>query len=131
MVYPPTCFDGWVFGTRACLKITFKPSNCTKIILLWQIPNVLPKGSCLGALVLKPRFLGLYAPLRIPSKRERAAIGKILELPEPILVDYSIFKHPLVLWFQIVLLYLLLFHTKQVLTLQALQVTCILPHCNM
>jgi len=51
------------------LKIAFKPSNCTKIILLWQIPNVLPKGSCLGALVLKPRFLGLYAPLRIPSKR--------------------------------------------------------------
>jgi len=51
--------------------------------LLWQISNVLPKGSCLGALVLKPCFLRLYAPLRIPSKRERAAIGKILELPEP------------------------------------------------
>jgi hypothetical protein len=26
--------------------------------------------------------LGLYAPLRIPSKRKRAAIGKTLELPE-------------------------------------------------
>jgi len=38
--------------------------------------------------VLKPRIkcfaetLGLYAPLRIPSKRKRAAIGKTLELPE-------------------------------------------------
>ncbi len=38
--------------------------------------------------MLKPRIkcfcetLGLYAPLRIPSKRERAAGGKILELPE-------------------------------------------------
>jgi len=30
------------------LKITFKLLNCTKIILLWQIPNVLPKGSCYG-----------------------------------------------------------------------------------
>jgi len=42
----------------------------------------------LGTLVLKPRkcfaeTLGLYAPLRIPSKRKRAAVGKILELPEP------------------------------------------------
>jgi len=36
----------------------------------------------LGALVLKPCSLRLYAPLRIPSKRERAAGGKILELPE-------------------------------------------------
>ena len=73
----------------------FENQIYTKIILLWQIPNVLPKGSCLGALVLKPRLqclietvvsikhLGLYAPLRIPSKRERAAWGKILELPEP------------------------------------------------
>ena len=40
--------------------------------------------------MLKPRIkcfcetfnTGLYAPLRIPSKRERAAGGKILELPE-------------------------------------------------
>jgi len=52
------------------------------------IPNVLPKSSCLGTLVLKPRIkcfcetLGLYAPLRIPSKCKRAAVGKILELPE-------------------------------------------------
>ena len=58
------------------MKIAFKPSNCTKIILLWQIPNVLPKSSCLGALVLKPRFLGLYAPLRIPSKRKRLLLVK-------------------------------------------------------
>ncbi len=52
------------------------------------------KAAVMGALVLKPRFqclietfvsikhLGLYAPLRIPSKRERAAGSKILELPE-------------------------------------------------
>jgi len=26
--------------------------------------------------------LRFYAPLRIPSKRKRAAVGKILELPE-------------------------------------------------
>jgi len=37
------------------------------------------KAAVMGALVLKPRIkcfaetLGLYAPLRIPSKRERAA----------------------------------------------------------
>ena len=55
----------------------------TKTILLWQVPNILPKGSCLGPLVLKPCFLRLYAPLRDPSKRKRAAGGKILELPEP------------------------------------------------
>ncbi len=53
----------------------------TKIILLWRIPNVLPKGSCLGALVLKLRFLWLYAPLRILSKHKWAAGGKTLELP--------------------------------------------------
>jgi len=59
----------------------FENQIYTKIILLWQIPNVLPKGSCYRALVLKPRLqclietvvsikhLGLYAPLRIPSKR--------------------------------------------------------------
>ncbi len=53
------------------------------------------KAAVMGALVLKPCFqclietfvsikhLGLYAPLRIPSKRKRAAIGKTLELPEP------------------------------------------------
>ena len=56
------------FNARACLKNVLKPSNCTKIILLWQIPNILPKGSCLGPLVLKPCFLRLYAPLRDPSK---------------------------------------------------------------
>ena len=33
--------------------------------------------------MLKLRFLWLYAPLRIPFKRKRAAVGKILELPEP------------------------------------------------
>jgi len=47
------------------------------------------KAAVMGALVLKPRkcfaeTLGLYAPLRIPSKRKRAAGGKILELPESI-----------------------------------------------
>jgi len=54
------------------------------IILLWQVPNVLPKGSCMGALVLKPRILGLYVQLRIPLKRKRAAVGKTLKLTEPI-----------------------------------------------
>ena len=69
--------------------------NYTKSILLWRIPNVLPKGSCLGALVLKSGFqclietfvsikhLRFYAPLRIPSKRERLPVVKYLELPEP------------------------------------------------
>ena len=37
----------------------------------------------MGPLVLKPCLLRLYAPLRDPSKRKRAADGKILELPEP------------------------------------------------
>jgi len=41
------------------------------------------KAAVMGALVLKPCFLRLYAPLRIPSKRERAAVGKHLEFPEP------------------------------------------------
>jgi len=41
------------------------------------------KAAVMGALVLKPCYLRLYAPLRIPSKRKRAAWGKILELPEP------------------------------------------------
>jgi len=41
------------------------------------------KAAVMGTLVLKPRLLGLYAPLRIPSKCKRAAIGKHLELPEP------------------------------------------------
>jgi len=45
------------------------------------------KAAVMGALVLKPRkcfveTLGLYAPLRIPSKCKRAAVGKHLELPE-------------------------------------------------
>ena len=34
----------------------FENQIYTKIILLWQVPNVLPKGSCLGALVFKPRI---------------------------------------------------------------------------
>jgi hypothetical protein len=38
----------------------------------------------MGALVLKPRILGLYVPLRIPFKRKRAAVGKTLKLTEPI-----------------------------------------------
>ena len=33
--------------------------------------------------MLKSRSMGLYAPLRDSSKRKRAAVGKILELPEP------------------------------------------------
>ncbi len=53
------------------------------------------KAAVMGTLVLKPcsqclietfvsiKHLRLYAPLRIPSKRKRAAWGKILELPEP------------------------------------------------
>jgi len=73
------------------LEKLFKLLNYTKIILLWQVPNVLPEGSCLGMLVLKPCFLGLYAPPGIPSRRNAAKPcctwllgGKILELPEPI-----------------------------------------------
>jgi len=41
------------------------------------------KAAVMGALVLKSGSFRFYAPLRIPSKRERAAVGKILELPEP------------------------------------------------
>jgi len=41
------------------------------------------KAAVMGTLVLKPCSLRLYAPLRIPSKRKRAVVGKILELPEP------------------------------------------------
>ena len=55
-----------------CLKI----KNPKKIILPWQVPNVLPKSSCMGTLVLKPCFLRLYAPLRIPFKCKRAVVGK-------------------------------------------------------
>jgi hypothetical protein len=40
----------------ACLKIALKLPDCTKIILLWQIPNILPKGSCFGVLVLNPHI---------------------------------------------------------------------------
>jgi len=57
--------------------------NPTKLILLWQVPNVLPKGSCMGTLVLKSGIFRFYAPLRIPSKCKRVALGKHLELPEP------------------------------------------------
>ena len=41
------------------------------------------KAAVWGALVLKSGLFRFYAPLRIPSKRKRAAGGKILELPEP------------------------------------------------
>ena len=65
-------------------------SNYIKTILLWQVPNVLPKGSCLGAMVLKPCFLRFYAPVCIhPSTMWAKPCttwlfgGKILELPEP------------------------------------------------
>jgi hypothetical protein len=44
--------------------------------LRWQVPNVLPKSSCMGTLVLKPCFFRLYAPLRIPFKCKRAVVGK-------------------------------------------------------
>jgi len=54
--------DLWVFENQIY----------TKIILLWQIPNVLPKSSCMGTLVLKSGFFRFYAPLRIPSKRNAA-----------------------------------------------------------
>ncbi len=40
------------------------------------------KAAVMGTLVLKPCSLRLYAPLRIPSKCKRAAVGKHLELPE-------------------------------------------------
>jgi len=48
------------------------------------------KAAVMGALVLKPCSLRLYAPLRIPSKRNACkamfatwlSVGKILELPE-------------------------------------------------
>ncbi len=45
--------------------------NYKKTILLWQIPNILPKDSCLGPLLLKPRIkyfcetFMLYVPLCI------------------------------------------------------------------
>jgi len=41
------------------------------------------KAAVMGTLVLESGFFRFYAPLRIPSKRKRAAVGKILELPEP------------------------------------------------
>jgi len=41
------------------------------------------KAAVMGALVLESGLFRFYAPLRIPSKRKRAAGGKILELPEP------------------------------------------------
>ncbi|RKI39221.1 hypothetical protein D7V86_13250 [bacterium D16-51] len=44
----------------------------SKNFTIWQLYGVLVLGSC---------FLRLYAPMRFPSKRKRAAIGKILELP--------------------------------------------------
>ncbi len=67
-----------------CLKI----KNPKKIILPWQVPNVLPKSGSF-------RF---YAPPRIPYKRNACKAmlktwlwgGKILELPE--LVTYEVFN---------------------------------------
>ena len=41
------------------------------------------KTAVMGALVLKSGIFRFYAPLRIPSKCKRAALGKHLELPEP------------------------------------------------
>jgi len=40
------------------------------------------KAVVIKALVLKSGFFRFYAPLCIPSKPGRAAIGKTLELPE-------------------------------------------------
>ena len=61
----------------------FENKNPTKIILLWQIPKFYQKAAIIRALMLKSGIFRFYAPLRIPSKRKRAAGGKILELPEP------------------------------------------------
>jgi len=59
------------------IKITQRLNSSGKFQMFYQ------KAAVMGALVLKPCLLRLYAPLRIPSKRKRAADGKILELPEP------------------------------------------------
>jgi len=43
----------------------------------WQITNVLPIDGCTEPLAFKPRTLGLYAPLRVTSKWERAVYGTL------------------------------------------------------
>ena len=54
------------------------------------------KAAVMGTLVLESGFFRFYAPLRIPSKRKRAVVGKILELPEPHnFVHFLIFKYAL------------------------------------
>jgi hypothetical protein len=83
----------------------------TKIILLWQVPNVLPKGSCLGALVFKPRIKCFCETFVLqkhwgfmhhcashPSEMRAKPcvtwlfVGKILELTEPLSLCIFIFK---------------------------------------
>ena len=48
--YKSSCIIG--IALRNIQKIvkadSFKTIKYTKIILLWQVPNVLPKGSCFG-----------------------------------------------------------------------------------
>lgn len=36
---------------KTYLKITSKPSNCTKIILPWQVTNILPKGAIMNVYI--------------------------------------------------------------------------------
>ena len=55
-----------------CLKIKF----IQRVYYSGKFQMFYHKAAVMGT-------LGLYAPLRIPSKRERAAVGKTLELPEP------------------------------------------------
>jgi len=43
--------------------------NLYKEYITLASSKILPKSSCLGALVLKSGFFRFYAPLPIPSKR--------------------------------------------------------------
>ena len=75
--------------------LVFENKIYTKTILLWQVPNVLPKGSCLRPLVLKPCFLRLYAPLRASSKRKRLPVVKFWNCQSRITCEIFNFQKPI------------------------------------
>ncbi len=66
------CKINILFIQITAILVILKHLDYTNTILPRQIPDILPKGSCLGALVLKSGIFRFYAPLRIPSKRNAA-----------------------------------------------------------
>jgi len=85
-------FTQLIFILLESLQV-YENKNCTKSILRWQFQMFYHKVAVMDTLVLKPCFLGLYAPLCIHPSGSVLLLVNIWNCQRQYLIDYLIFKH--------------------------------------